>query len=385
MSVSGKTVDSSGSSHETSGVSGSLTRSLHRSVSRLGRGRCTRSCPALPHLAPLLAKPKLPRLLKKAGATRSSHRHLVKITESSKKIEEQMNYEHLQKLECMFREADVDGGGGLDMDEFREAMKKMGNIPEEDIDVIFMKVDTNCDGSVDWEEYLNYMLCEYRGKDIMQKTKELPGLVTTMKPVPVSHSEEIIKIQFFPSQSRGMKSKKGENTSIGSSQSASGRFLTVSRDGILQVWSDSFKLLRTVNLDQRKLRPGVKLWVMDMVCLPNINLMAVASTEQNIGVTRPLVCTPFSSFHAEFFDIGGNKCDLQFSLELDLGQVLTRSETAERDTLSVFRSSSRTRTDGFKGVFCVGDVKGNILIFTSLNVVTSGLFNIRAYIGLVRS
>lgn len=30
-------------------------------------------------------------------------------------------------------------------------MKKiMGDISDEDVDVIFMKVDTNCDGSVDW-------------------------------------------------------------------------------------------------------------------------------------------------------------------------------------------------------------------------------------------
>lgn len=41
------------------------------------------------------------------------------------------------------------------MDEFRKAMKKiMGNVSDEDINVIFMKVDTNCDGSVDWVTHL---------------------------------------------------------------------------------------------------------------------------------------------------------------------------------------------------------------------------------------
>ncbi|XP_015281661.1 PREDICTED: EF-hand calcium-binding domain-containing protein 8 [Gekko japonicus] len=289
----------------------------------------------------------------------SSHKHLMKIADSSdqahcKKVEDQINFDHLQKLEWMFREADVDGGGGLDIIEFRRAMKKiMGNISDEDIDVIFMKVDTNCDGSVDWEEYLNYMLCEYRGKEDMQKSKLFPEFVMNMKAVPVAHTEEIVKIQFFPNQSRMMdrklKFKRGSNASLSGGRSAAGRFLTVSRDGILHYWSDSFNLLRTVHLDQRKRLHSLKLWVIDMVCLPNINLMAVASTEQDI----------------EFFDIGGNKCDRLFSL-VDLDGCATAMDYW---------------TDGYKGVFCVGDMKGNVLIFTSVNVTTNGLFNIRAYIG----
>ena len=37
------------------------------------------------------------------------------------------------------------------MNEFRIAIKEiMGDVNDEDLDNIFMKVDTNCDGSVDW-------------------------------------------------------------------------------------------------------------------------------------------------------------------------------------------------------------------------------------------
>ncbi|XP_053098931.1 EF-hand calcium-binding domain-containing protein 8 isoform X2 [Hemicordylus capensis] len=264
----------------------------------------------------------------------------------SKQVEDLINYDHLRKLEHMFREADIDGGGGLDMEEFRKAMKKiMGDISDEDVDVIFMKVDTNCDGSVDWEEYLNYMLREYRGKDDMLKSQLLPEFQATMKPVPVAHSEEIVKIQFFPNQSR----TNTERPRKSASRSPPGRFLSVSRDGILHYWSDSFKMLRTVYLDQTKRRHSLKLWAMDMLCLPNINLLAVASTDQDI----------------EFFDIGGNKCDRLFTL-VDLDGCVTAMDYW---------------TDGLKGVFCVGDVKGNVLIFTSTDVMTNGLFNVRSYIG----
>ena len=43
----------------------------------------------------------------------------------------------------VFAEADEDGGGGLDMEEFRQAMRQsMGkkNISDQDLDQIFMKV-----------------------------------------------------------------------------------------------------------------------------------------------------------------------------------------------------------------------------------------------------
>ena len=37
------------------------------------------------------------------------------------------------------------------MAQFRDAMKKiMGDVDDEDVDIIFMKVDTNCDGRMDW-------------------------------------------------------------------------------------------------------------------------------------------------------------------------------------------------------------------------------------------
>ena len=46
------------------------------------------------------------------------------------------------KLLQVFAEADEDGGGGLDMEEFRQAMRQsMGkNVSDQDLDQIFMKV-----------------------------------------------------------------------------------------------------------------------------------------------------------------------------------------------------------------------------------------------------
>ncbi|KAH1182263.1 hypothetical protein KIL84_010017, partial [Mauremys mutica] len=295
---------------------------------------------------------KITGLQSKSVSSCSSPKQILRFPESTdtsraQQVEDQINYEHLQKLERSFREADLDKGGGLDIKEFRRAMKMiMDNITEEDIDIIFMKIDTDCDGSVGWEEYLNYILREYRGKDDMLKSKSPLLFQTPMKIIPVIQGQEIIKVQFFPSQGRAMD--RNEKAKKSSGWNLSGRFLTVSRDGILLYWSDTFKLLRTVQLDQSGRRPSQQMWVTDMVCLSNINLLAIASTDQII----------------EFFDISGNKCDRLFSL-VELDSCVTALDYW---------------TDGYKGVFCVGDVKGNILIFTSLDVVANGIFNVRHYI-----
>lgn len=91
------------------------------------------------------------------------------------RLEDQMNHEDLELLERIFEEADEDGGGGLDMDEFREALKRIiankgGILPDQnELAIIFMKVDANCDGTVDWEEFCSYMLMENQLKDVMSR------------------------------------------------------------------------------------------------------------------------------------------------------------------------------------------------------------------------
>ena len=56
--------------------------------------------------------------------------------------EDQLTNEKLQELHSIFEDADEDGGGGLDMEEFRTAMRKaMGDgLTDHELDLIFMKV-----------------------------------------------------------------------------------------------------------------------------------------------------------------------------------------------------------------------------------------------------
>ena len=60
-----------------------------------------------------------------------------------------------------FYEADEDGNGALDVQEFVHAFS--GHFPhlgDLELQHLFMKIDANADGNVDWSEFLTYMATE---------------------------------------------------------------------------------------------------------------------------------------------------------------------------------------------------------------------------------
>ena len=44
-------------------------------------------------------------------------------------------------------------------------------VAEKELKAMFMKIDTNCDETVSWSEYLTFILCELQKKDLMRSTK----------------------------------------------------------------------------------------------------------------------------------------------------------------------------------------------------------------------
>ncbi len=94
----------------------------------------------------------------------------------SNKLEDQINMQHLVELMRIFHEADENGSDGLDIDEFRASFGQiLGNEKnDQQMAIMFMKIDTNCDGNVDWDEFCTYMLLEYQEKEVMAGEKLLP-------------------------------------------------------------------------------------------------------------------------------------------------------------------------------------------------------------------
>uniref|UniRef100_A0A8C6AE10 WD repeat-containing protein on Y chromosome n=1 Tax=Marmota marmota marmota TaxID=9994 RepID=A0A8C6AE10_MARMA len=232
---------------------------------------------------------------------------------------------HLAKLERMFAE-NIDSNGVLDLGVFIKTMKKvLQNVSDEMLETLFLKVDSNCNGFITWEKYMDYMMREFQGLELMRKSQYRLLFQLPMRIIPLNHGCEIVKVEFFIQRFKKI-----------------GCFLTITKDGILQFWSESFSLINSFMLSQFLQLHSQQMWVTDMVCLPNLNLIAVSSTELKI----------------EFFDISDHKCVRTFTF-IDLDCCVL---------------AMNYWSDYHRGVFCYGDTKGNVIVFIS-DSVTTGLFN----------
>ncbi|XP_077625503.1 EF-hand calcium-binding domain-containing protein 8 [Crocuta crocuta] len=233
----------------------------------------------------------------------------------------------MAKMEKMF-EDNVDPTGALDMQAFIKAVKKiLSNVSDEMLEMLFLKVDTDCNGSITWQKYMDYMMSEFQRKELMRTSQYRLHFRLPMRIIPLNHGSEIVKVQILIQRFKKI-----------------GHLLTVTKDGILQIWSEAFSLISSFRLNQIQQLHNQQMWVIDMVCLHNMNLIAIASTHQKI----------------EFFDISNHNCAQAFTLT-DLDSCVLAMDYW---------------SDYHRGVFCYGDTKGNVIVFTSDNV-THGLFNPR--------
>lgn len=133
-----------------------------------------------------------------------------------------------------------------------------------------------------------------------------PSLIASHR----NHGCEVIKVEFLTQRFKKF-----------------GYFLTVTKDGILQFWSESFMLIDSFKLNQIPPLHNQQMWVIDMVCLHNMNLVAIASTDQKIGepLVAALACSrPLGVMH--LFALGEvcrrASCERGLPLLLSLPRVL---------------------------------------------------------------
>ncbi|PRW05751.1 WD repeat-containing on Y chromosome-like [Chlorella sorokiniana] len=77
-------------------------------------------------------------------------------------MEYEINLENLIHMKRVFEEADEDGSGELDPDEFYE---KLGpylgqSLSQAEVAQLFMRIDADCGGTIDWEEFVNYFFLQ---------------------------------------------------------------------------------------------------------------------------------------------------------------------------------------------------------------------------------
>lgn len=60
---------------------------------------------------------------------------------------------------------------------------------------------------------------------------------------------------------------------------SNGRYISAGRDGRINFWSIEYQQQKSCYIDNLK---DVSLWLTDMICLPNINMLVCATTDRNM-------------------------------------------------------------------------------------------------------
>jgi hypothetical protein len=64
------------------------------------------------------------------------------------------------RLRIAFEQADIDGRGALNQNEFVDAFLPVLGADAGDVHLLFMRIDADSDGTVTWEEFLSYVLSQ---------------------------------------------------------------------------------------------------------------------------------------------------------------------------------------------------------------------------------
>lgn len=210
---------------------------------------------------------------------------------SKSKLEDAINLSHLEKLKQKFKEHDQDDSNGLDIDEFEQAFRAIltrnGDISKEEMKIMFMKIDTNCDGTVDWDEFCTYMLLEYKERQDMNYVNETP-FPQPFRHVNNDHRETIVGIGYL---------QKSINKNV-----KSNRFTTVDNNGTFSLWNTDMQLQKSFVLDGVRSGRGKK-----GKLILAMETMSYCSNSSKIVVST-------SNRDLCFYDISANcdNCDLCF-------------------------------------------------------------------------
>lgn len=129
---------------------------------------------------------------------------------------------------------------------------------KEEYGELFDKVDVVQHGVINWEKLTSFMLLSLEN-DEQAKTTIVPQW-KDIEFLPVKHKDNIQKVVFLK---------------------CSSRYLTISKEGLLEIWGENLTSQETLPItsDATKLK---HLWVTSLVSLENVNKIAVAFTSKEI-------------------------------------------------------------------------------------------------------
>lgn len=260
--------------------------------------------------------------------------------------------EDIPEIAKWFEEADGRGDGGLNMEEFCAAMKKKYGdlVGEDELMHLYMKIDTNCDKTVDLSGLLTFLF----GRNIATQGIEYrkQPFPKTFKIVPVDCFRSIVTLLFLPTEDTVDFDTDSKFSEGKLSPYQKGHYISISSNGTLNFWTDKFKKQFTFVLNKRdnvyysKIR---KKTVVDMLYMKELTQVAIATSENEII----------------FFELK------------EYAETLTESQALVNKGDCI--TAINYWCNGTKSIFSFGDEGGYLSVFISLNVKAWGLFCNAAY------
>jgi WD40 repeat protein len=169
-----------------------------------------------------------------------------------------MNINHFEQLMVIFKShRNEDGSTGFDIDKFREVFGRVlgDHVSFDQMTMLFMKIDANSDGTMDWDEFSTYMMTvngdEEESHALVEERKK--------KSCPSPHRDMIVRIDYVPKERK---------------------YLTISRDGMICVWTMSMKVVRTIHTSEFNL-PNA--WVLDAKFIAETNRLVLITDNRQMG------------------------------------------------------------------------------------------------------
>ncbi|XP_018431164.1 PREDICTED: WD repeat-containing protein on Y chromosome-like, partial [Nanorana parkeri] len=158
--------------------------------------------------------------------------------------------------------------GNMTLKEFRKVLFDLfgSRFWDDGMELLFNKVDTSCDGYIDWSEFCTYMLLQYKERDYMMTQRvtilgePVVRLCAPSKQEPVSR---ILAISNLPPL----------------------WFISVSKGGVFTAWDGGLHPLKSWEISSHSPQTGkrrFKSWVTDAIYLPDVHRITVATTSRNL-------------------------------------------------------------------------------------------------------
>ncbi|KAJ3279292.1 hypothetical protein HK104_001582, partial [Borealophlyctis nickersoniae] len=200
------------------------------------------------------------------------------------RTEREMNLRHFKELMAIFKAASSTASGKMSMAEFKSAFSVVlgHDLTDEQMDLLFMKIDANTDDAIDWDEFSTFMLLRAQGQTAMQEAAETRLFdVDGRSRIGTPHKELVNRILVIP----GVR-----------------RLVTCSREGTVCYWSDGLKLQRcfkNVAAKRPQSAPSSRKkgfapvaprlaggihdrWIHDCIYIESMNKIAIASDDHEV-------------------------------------------------------------------------------------------------------